>query len=165
MKELRRFIAIIICLTTAGVAMWRNMEILAIVSLLATINLLYIGYAKHFYYSLLDAFHKAKQAKFGDLEVVLQDGTVFSVKDMDCLPPWGRVVLSQLSSRDIGVLIQLSHTEGKEVLVSGLREAYLNLRARGLLKHDAPSLYKSKYVWLSKTGYELSALLLVKVED
>ncbi|NEP15465.1 MAG: hypothetical protein F6J97_01020 [Leptolyngbya sp. SIO4C1] len=165
MRDLRRYIAIVICLAISGVAIWREMEMLAIVSFLAALSLIYVGLTRQIYVLLLEAARNTKQAKFGELEVVLKDGTVLPVNEIGNLPTWARILLSQLNTRQIGVLIQLAQSQEKENIVPGLRETYKDLRSRGLLEHDAEFMSTSKQVWLSKTGLELSILLLKKPGD
>lgn len=102
-----------------------------------------------------------KQAKLGSFEILLKDGTVVSVESLDGFPLWSRIVLTQMTSQDIGVLIQLYRSRGDGMEIVGAMDyAYRNLRDRGLLEHDTGAMSTASKVWLSESGIELSRMLL-----
>ena len=159
--NIKHLVSVLVSLAIVGVAIWQDMELLAIISFIAFLSLIYLGISKRIYYILTDLIRNTKQAKFGDFEIMLKDGAVIPINDVSHLPVWSRVLLSQLTSKEVGILAQLSQNEhGSDIIVS-MKDVYRDLRAKGLLEHDAKSIANSKRIWLSKTGNELARLLLV----
>lgn len=141
------------------------MEFLAIIAFLASLTFLYRDITRRTYYWLIEMARGAKQAKIGDFEVTLRDGTIIPVQETPLLPLWGRILLSKLNSEEIGVLIELSqHREGTAA-IDAMKNTYSSLFARGLLERDAESMRESRKVCLSNTGFELAEQLLMKTKD
>lgn len=153
-------VALILLAILSLYAIWQRLEMLAIAIMLAMIAIIYKAHTKRLVNSSLDLMSNTQQAKFGNLEVQVREVTSITAG----MSPWVQLVTSQLSSRDIGLLL-LIHSEGRlkntdHINFDSVRENLRELRYRGLLHHNQQTLQDSSEVWLTKLGTRLAEELL-----
>ena len=159
MGRLKDALAIGLLGTLCAYAAWQKLEILSIVTMLALVGIIYKGVTAKALNLAFDLLSSTRQAKFGDLEVSidqkLQDFSELAARKAT----WMQILLSQLSSEHIGLLFTI-HKAGKYSPPKALKEKLSDLRSRGLLQHNATTLTESTQVWLTDLGEELAEALL-----
>ena len=104
----------------------------------------------------LELLGRAKIAKVGDVELTVeQKGKNYS-ELLTKQDEWVRVIISELTSEQIGTLIAI-HKSGKANAQD--KNLLRILRSHGFLLHNAPSMAESTEVWLSKLGNEIASRL------
>ena len=155
----KRVLAFLISAFVCGYAMFKGMQILAIVALVSLFVTIYTCKAMQLYESGLEILQSTQQAKIGSLEVQVGKKIEDLSNRLIRQAAWVQMVLTQLSSDQIGILLSISKVEkypAKEALKNQLRA----LRARGLIYHDKPTMADSNEVWLSELGKELTDTIM-----
>lgn len=160
LRFLKNFFALMLLFALCGYATWQKMEILAIISMFSVLALLFKRRTLTMLNLTIELLKSAKQAKFGNLELQLdkklQDISTLLVKRA----AWIQILLSQLSSDEIGLLLNTSKAKKLVITSDRMREQLRILRNRGLILHDKPAISNSTQAWLSDLGKELVSALL-----
>ena len=167
MVQLKNSFAIALLGVLCAYAIYQELEFLSIAMIFAILALIYKNQTQRVLDMVIDLLSGTKQAKFGDLEIhmdkKLQDFSELAVQKA----VWVQILLSQLSSKHMGLLFTI-YKEDKYTPTNALKNELRDLRARGLLHHDAPTMNESTQVWLTDLGKELAKTMLespVEVEN
>lgn len=152
---MKRIFGVIFSILIMGIAMYREMQFLAIGCFTISIFLIYRNRAIELYKLGIDTIGNAHHAKLGRFEISLRDGTTLGVEDLASAPSWIKVSLPNFTSFDISNLIEVSKHEDGLNIVDPLRHSYRQLRNAGLVRHDEDTLGNSERVWVTRTGTEI----------
>jgi hypothetical protein len=143
--------AFLFCL--AAYAVWQKLQILAVTCIIAVLALAYRDYTRQVFEVGLKLLRGTTRARLGSLELTLTELT-----DKVEKATWVSIMLSQLSTEEVGLLVDVSKT--KEYSPPGaVKDQLRRLRAKGLIKHDKPLLADSTRVWLTEAGMQLARVL------
>ncbi len=158
---LRDGVAVVFLTIICFLAIFQKMEMLAITSMVFIGAVMFKERIVMFLTTSLELLGRAKIAKVGDLELTVEQNNKNYSELLTQQEEWVRVIISELTSEQIGTLIAI-HKSGK----TNARDKNLLriLRGRGLLLHNAPSMAESTEVWLSELGNEIASRL-TKKED
>jgi len=164
MHASRHILAIVVTIGVCGVAIWREMQILAIVALVASLVVIYKRQAKLLFDEGLTLLSRTKTAKFGNIEVQVNDKTVNISERFEQQAMHFRILLDGLDGDHLGWLLTVSKA-GRYEPTDAVREKLRPLRNRGLLTHDGPTMAKASYVSLTTLGEELARVLLLTTPE
>ena len=135
------------------------MQTLAIISLISALAILFKLQTKQVIEIGLDLIRNTRQAKLGKLEVQV-DKTLEDISErIDRQSGWVQILLSQLTSDEVGILLAMSKTD-KFPVKDDLKKKLRSLRNRGLIEHDEPKMRDSREVYLTKLGEEFVKILV-----
>jgi hypothetical protein len=158
MHYLRHILAFGVAVGICGVAVWREMQILAIVALMAALAIVYKNQARLLFEETLVLLRRTKAAKFGNIEVQVNDKVVNITERLEERAKHLRVLLDGLDGDHIGWLLVVAKA-GRYEPTNAAKEKMRPLRNRGLLTHDGPTMAKTSHVWLTTLGEELVKVL------
>ena len=155
---IRVIIGFLISLTLCAYAAWKQMQILAIFSLIAALATLFIRKTKQIFEICLELLRYTTTAKLGKLEVKISKELEGISQKVVEKAAWVQILLSRMSNEEVGLLLAISKVE-KYPATGGLKDKFRSLRAKGLIQHDKPSMHESSEVWLSELGKEFAEAL------
>jgi hypothetical protein len=158
-KDIRHVAAFVASMIICGVAIWREMQILAIFAFLMSFLTVYRRHAKLVFDLGLSLLGRTTRAKLGDLELQIDDKVINLTERLERKAGDLRMLVDGLNGDHIGWLINI-HKVGKYEPSDAIKEKLRPLRNRGLLVHDSNSMHEAKYVWLTALGEELATVLL-----
>ena len=131
------------------------MQILAIVSLIFALAILFKNQTKQILYICLGLLSSASKAKIGNLEVQISKELEDISKRMVKQAAWIQILLSEMTKDEMGLLLQISKVN-RYSATDALKTKLRSLRAKGLIQHDMSTMAESKNVWLTELGHELA---------
>lgn len=155
---MKRTVGFVLAAGVCGFALWRGMQAVAIVALMAALAIVFMHSGRRAFEAALDLFGGINRARLGKLELEISRQLESMSDRIVQRATWAQIVLSQLRSEDVGLLLAVSAAKtypATEALKNQLR----SLRARGLIQHDKATMAESSEVWLSDLGQELANLL------
>lgn len=160
-RRIREVFAVIFLTLICFAAIYQQLELLAIVSILFIGIIVYKRRVIELADTSLDLLGRTNIAKLGEVELSVHQ----KYKDYSALlqnqAEWIRIILSDLTSEQISLLLAIYHSGRYEAREKNQLRA---LRARGLLLHNAPTLGDSNEVWLSELGKDLASSLIPENE-
>jgi hypothetical protein len=159
MQKLKKPFLILILLALGGYAAYERMETLAIVAIILLILVFYIEVVKRFADLVFAMASKTRQARIGEVEISIHDPLKQAIiESIEMDKGWAKAIFAELGSSHIGLLLAISKA-GKFKCQDNIKNSLRDLRAKGLLEHNKPSLTDSDTVWLTEFGTELVQLI------
>ncbi|RYU96046.1 hypothetical protein [Emticicia agri] len=159
MQKLKKPFLIVILLALCGYATYEKMQTLAIVAIILLILVLYIEVVKRFADLLFALASKTRQARIGEVEFNIHDPLKQAIiENIEIDKSWAKAIFAELSSSHIGLLLAISKA-GKFKCQNNIKNTLRDLRAKGLLEHNKPSMTDSDTVWLTDFGTELVQII------
>ena len=159
MPQSKQVFAFLLALSLCLVAIWREMQALAIVAFLLSVLAIHRRQSMLLFDQGMSLLSRTKQAKLGDLEVQIDNQKINLTERLEKSAVKTRILLDGLDSDHVGWLLTI-HRHGRYEPPAAIKEKLRQLRNRGLLLHDSPSMQDAKLVWLSPLGEELVVNLL-----
>lgn len=135
------------------------MQVLAVISLVATLAILFEYQARRILEIGLNLFENTRQAKLGRLKIQIDKRIEDISERIVRQSAWVQILLSQLTNDEVGLLLAIAKTE-RFAATDALKNTLRSLRARGLIQHDMPTMADSKEVWLTGIGQDFVRVLL-----
>ena len=160
MKDnIKKAFAILLCISLGAYATFKQMQLLAVISLIATLAILYKYQTQKIINIILDLLSSTRQAKLGKMEVQI-DKKIEDISDRIAKQVgWVQILLSQLTGDEIGLLLAISKTNNFSA-TNALKEKLRKLRSRGLIQHNMPTMTDSDTVWLTEVGKDFVKILI-----
>lgn len=157
---MKNFFAGIILIALCAYAAYREMQTLAIVSIVLLIGMMY---RKHVLKGLEIAFdiaRSARQAKFGEFELEIGRDDIENSIINHIYPQsdWVKAIISELDSDHLGLILTIEKA-GKYSHLGGIKDKLRDLRSKGLLNHDKETMKDSREVWLTELGLEVARII------
>ena len=130
-----------------GYSLFQKLQWPAVLSLALLVALLCRQHTLRIIEACLAILNSAKVAKFGQVEFQSDRQTVDASK-----MTLRELMLADLSPRDVNVLLTVYHAKHWSPPGGSVRDRLRELRNRGWLAYDRPTLRKSKEVWLTPSG-------------
>ena len=134
----------------------RNMQTLAIITMLLFLASLYTRRVRNFLDLFFVLIKQTKQAKLGNLELSLKDDPLKQAifENLGIEKAWVNAIISDLSSSHIGLLLAINKA-GRFHCSNQIKNSLRDLRANGLLLHNNETIADSDTVWLTDIGNEV----------
>jgi hypothetical protein len=156
--SIRIIIGFIFSIAVCIYAAWKQMQMLATVSLIAALATLFKNQTKQVLDICFEMMKSTTTAKLGKLEFQISKELENISKSVAERVAWVHILLSKMSNEEIGLLLAISKVE-KYPATEALKNNLRSLRAKGLIQHDKSSMSKSSEVWLSELGKEFAEVL------
>ncbi len=108
---------------------------------------------------LIELLRSTKHAKLGKLEVQIDQKLEDISKRIVRQAGWVQILLSQLTSDEVGLLLAISKTD-KFSAKNALKDKLRILRANGLLQHNKQTMSDAEEVWLTDLGKDFVKILI-----
>jgi|GEM_PF-6904477 len=161
MATFKKILSSLVLLCLCAYSTWKNMQTLAIVAICLFLASLYTYHIK----KLLDIFFilvkQTKQAKLGNLEVNLRDDPLKQAisENLGIDKAWAKAIISDLTPTHIGLLLAINKA-GHFQCSNQIKNTLRDLRAKGLLQHNAETIADSDTVWLTDIGNDLVNIIM-----
>ncbi|MGI4751828.1 MAG: hypothetical protein ACRYFB_14445 [Janthinobacterium lividum] len=158
MNSKKVFAGIILFLFCAC-AVWRNMQTLAIVSLLLLICIIYLDRVRKAVNLIFDLVAQTKKAKYKDFEVSI--GEQYKQEILDCVSTdkkWVKAIIADLNSTPLALFIAISKVSDFPITET-MKNHLRILRDKGLLKPDTNSIGDANSVSLTPFGLEIAEII------
>ncbi len=142
----KRAIGLLVSLVTLGLAVWREMEFLAITALVLAVVMIYLQRAARVAARLEAQISRLQGAKVRDLEITL--GDLAEDRALDLGGAAGRT----LSWDAAMLMLSISLTGRHRLAPGGQRELARRLRGLGLVTHDAATMGESDFITFTPLG-------------
>jgi hypothetical protein len=146
---------------SSSYATWQKLQIVAIVSIILLIGVLYKNLARKAIDIIFSLTKNTKQAKFGQLEINIEKKLAEYSKSAVTQSVWMNVILSKLDPEHLGLLLTIQK-DGKHTAIKASKSKLRDLRALGLLRHNNETMEASTEVWLTELGNEIATTLISK---
>jgi hypothetical protein len=162
---LREPFAVAVATSACAYAIWKGLQLVAVVALLGLLFIIYRTKARYCLDQLVFLFGRTRTAKFKDMEIELADGHPLAASG--CVyseyirhaQPWVQIMAAQLYGHQIGLILRIYREE--EMLRTELKEKDLSdLQWRGLVRADSASLSDSDTIRLTEAGKAFAEALL-----
>jgi len=151
---LHRYVPPLIALSLAVLGVFQGLQFFAVVCLLIAAGLYYKHIGQRLVEVAIDATKRTQSAKVGGVELTIGQSGFELDQFFGTVPDWGKTTITGLESGHIGLLILLGKSE-KITITPALERSLRELRARGLVLHEMPTLAASSTAWLSQTGRQV----------
>ncbi len=161
MRHSKHLLAFLIALSLCIVAIWREMQALAIVAFSVCVLTIYQRQSNLLFDLGTSLVSRTRQAKLGDLEIEINDRKINLTEGIEKTADHLRILLDGLDGDHVGWLLTI-HKQGRyeAPAATAIKDRLRQLRNRGLLFHDTASLQDARFVWLTPLGEELVSALL-----
>lgn len=155
---LRRYVPPLIALALAVLGVFQGLQFFAVICLLMAAGLYYKHIASRLVEVAIDATKRTQSAKVGSVELTIGQSGLELDQFFETAPAWMKSTLTGLEPGHIGLLVLLGQSE-KIAITPALEKSLRELRARGLVLHEMPTLAASSTAWLSQTGRHVVELI------
>ena len=158
-RPIKDFVAFVFVSAVCSYAIWSGLQSVAIMSMIFAFCILYKPTISRAAEISLNLLGRTSRAKYGSFEMEVEQIMLGTLIQSPNVPNWVKALLSEMSSRHLGLLLALSKAERIRInhaVIGSLRD----LRSLGLLEHDQSSMSKSEFAWLSAAGHDLVKALI-----
>lgn len=149
-----RYVPPLIALSLAVLGVFQGLQFFAVICLLIAAGLYYKHVGQRLVEVAIDATKRTQSAKVGGVELTIGQSGFELDQFFGTAPDWVKTTLTGLEPGHIGLLILLGKSE-KIAITPALEKSLRELRARGLVLHEMPTLGASSTAWLSQTGRQV----------
>ena len=159
MMKIKNFVVSIILLALCGYATWQGMQWLAIFAICLFLGVVYLDISKKIRNIVIEFIKNSQSAKIGEIELK-SDRMVCDIPDeIINHSALTKTLLSNLSSSHIGLLIHLHNNGNRKKLYEYEKDLFRDLRAKGLVVHNAESMKKSNEIELTDLGLDIVKII------
>ena len=155
---MKRYIVIATLFGTCLWSLWLRQQTFAVFAMMLAIAAVYHAHAKRILSILERLAFSATKAKFGDVEVQLEQGLERILNQLTAKSAWVHLVVSKLDGDSLTLLLSIARVDVYEVR-HAIKPALRRLRDFGLIIHDRETLESSATVKATELGCELARAL------
>ncbi|RYY29759.1 MAG: hypothetical protein EOP41_02010 [Sphingobacteriaceae bacterium] len=157
--DLKKIFAFTILIPLCACAVWRNMQTLAIITLLLLICIIYLNRVRKAVNLIFDLIAQTKRAKYKDIELSI--GDQYKQEILDCVgtdEKWVKAIIADLNSTPLSLFIAISKV-GIFPITETMKNHLRILRDKGLLTSDTNSMGDTNSVSLTPFGIEVAKII------
>lgn len=157
--DTKKTFAFIILIPLCACAVWRNMQTLAIVTLLLLVCVIYLNPVRKAVNLIFDLIAQTKRAKYKDIELSI--GDQYKQEILDCVSTdekWIKAIIADLNATPLSLFIAISKV-GTFPITETMKNHLRILRDKGLLTSDTNSIGDANSVSLTPFGLEVANII------